>query len=148
MKLFFILSLLALAASNAFAGRCVPDRNNEMNFENRCDVLVTGTTLAECHITGGTRFPDDRGHYPRHFPGNYNPPYHTHPWDRSAPTTKASACDVTLDDCKYFAFRQLDKFRYTNNCGDLSVGKSVDYKFQTLNADGTISHEVTGRMRK
>jgi hypothetical protein len=148
MKLFFILSILALAASNAFAGRCVPDRNNEMNFENRCDVLVTGTPIAECHITGGTRFPDDRGHTPRHFPGSDSPPYHTHPWGRSAPTTKASACDVTLEDCKYFAFRQLDKFRYTNNCGDLSVGKSVDYNFQTLNADGTVPHEVTGRMRK
>lgn len=148
MKLFFILSLLSFAASNAFAARCVPDRNNEMNFENRCEVVVTGTKLSECHVTGSTRFPDERGYYPGNYRGQYFPPYHTHPFDRSAPTTKASACDVTFEDCKYFAFRQLDKFRYTNNCGDLSVGKSVEYKFQTLNVDGTVSNEVTGRMKK
>ncbi len=151
MKLVIAASLL-FAATSSFAGRCVPDMNNNMNFENRCDVVVTGTTLAECHITGSTNYPYDRGYYPGNYPGNYPggniPPYHTHPWDRSAPTTKASACDVDLEDCKYFAFRQLDKFNYTNNCGDISVGKSVEYKYQTLNADGTVANEVTGRMKK
>ncbi len=147
MKLF-IVSLLTLSASTAFAGRCVPDMNNEMIFENRCDVVVTGTSLSECHVTGSTRFPDYRGNFPGNYPGQYYPPYHTHPWDRSAPTTKAAACDVTLDDCKYFAFRQLDKFRYTNNCGDISVGKSVEYRYQTLNTDGTVANEVNGRMKK
>ncbi len=147
MKLF-IVSLLALSASTAFAGRCVPDMNNEMIFANRCDVVVTGTRLSECHITGSMNYPDYRGNYPGNYPGQYYPPYHTHPWNRSAPTTEASACDIDLEDCKHFAFRQLDKFSYRNNCGDLSVGKSVEYSYKNLNTDGTVVNEVTGRMTK
>lgn len=150
MKTVLTLSLLALATSNAFAHRCVPNAAGEMKFESRCEAVVTGTTLAECHITGSTRFPDDRGNYPGNYPGNYYPypPYHTHPWERVSTGEVKESCDVSLDDCKYFAFRALDKYEYRNQCGDLSVGKSVEYKYQVLNADGSVAREITGRMRK
>lgn len=149
MKYLVFLSLATFVTTTAFAGRCVPDAMGNMNFENRCEVTVTGSSLAECHLTSPSRYtPDYRGNYPGNHPSTYNPPYHTHPWERVVTGTKASACDVTLEDCKYFAFRQLEKYEYVNNCGDISVGKSVEYKFQTLNTDGTVADEVTGRMKK
>lgn len=147
MKNLIALTALTLISSQALAGRCVPDGRA---FESRCDVQVTGTALSECHVTSNPRYdhPDYRGHYPGNYPGRYYPPYHTHPWERSETTKKASSCDVDLEDCKYFAFRELDKYSYRNQCGDLSVGKSVIYSYKTFNADGTVADEVTGRMRK
>ncbi len=145
MKHILIVSLVVLFTSNAFARRCVPDANGNRNFENICSVVVTGTTLSDCHVTGPSRYsPDYRGNYP----GTYNSPYHTHPWDRVTTTDETSACDINLEDCKYFAFRQLEKYKYTNQCGDISVGKSVEYRYQSLNNDGTVADEVTGRMRR
>ncbi len=139
MKHVLIISFLLLATSSAFARRCVPDANGNRNFQSVCSVLVTGTTLSECHVTGPSRYsPDYRGNYP----------YHTHPWNRVTTDEEASACDINLDDCKYFAFRQLEKYKYTNNCGDVSVGKSVEYSYQSMNNDGTVADEVTGRMRR
>lgn len=152
MKNVFIISLLVLATSNAFARRCVPDTLGNRNFQSVCEVVVTGSTLSECHVTSSRNTPDYRGNYPgnypRNYPGTYYPPYHTHPWERISTGAEASACDVTLDDCKYFAFRQLDKYTYTNNCGDVSVGKSVEYTFKSMNNDGTVAEEVSGRMKK
>jgi hypothetical protein len=81
-------------------------------------------------------------------PFPYNSPYHTHPWNRVEIGTEASSCDISLEDCKYFAFRQLDKFSYTNQCGATSEGKSVEYSYRSMNNDGTVADEVTGRMRK
>ncbi len=153
MKIF-VISILVLATSSAFARRCVPDANGNRNFQSICEVVVTGTTMSECHVTGPGRYsPDYRGNnypgnYPGNFPGTYFPPYHTHPWERVTTGTEASACDVNLDDCKYFAFRQLEKYKYTNNCGDVSVGKSVEYTFKSMNNDGTVAEEVSGRMRR
>lgn len=149
MKHALIISLLVLATSNVFARRCVPDASGNRNFQNVCEVIVTGSSLSECHVTAPSRYnPDYRGNYPGNYPGTYFPPYHTHPWERVSTGTKASTCDVSLDDCKYFAFRQLDKFRYTNQCGDISVGKSVEYRYMSLNNDGTVADEVSGRMRR
>lgn len=146
MKNIFVFSALALISSVSFAGRCIPDGRS---FENRCDVVVTGSALSECHITSNRYdHPDYRGNYPGNYPGTYYPPYHTHPWDRSETKKEAASCNVTLEDCKYFAFRELDKYAYRNQCGDLSVGKSVKYSYKTLNTDGTVAEEVTGRMRK
>lgn len=144
-----IVAVVVLFTSEAFARRCVPDAQGNRNFESVCQVVVTGTSLSECHVTGPGRYsPDYRGNYPGNYPGRYYPPYHTHPWERITTGAEASACDVTLEDCKYFAFRQLEKYRYTNQCGDIAVGKSVEYRYQTLNNDGTVLDEVTGRMRK
>ena len=152
MKNALIISLLVLATSNAFARRCVPDAMGNRNFQSVCEVAVTGTTLSECHITGSTRNSPDRGNYPGNhpynYPGTYFPPYHTHPWERITTGTEASACDVSLDDCKYFAFRELEKYSYTNNCGDMSVGKSVEYTYKSMNNDGTVAEEISGRMRR
>ena len=146
MKNLFIVSFLVLATSNAFARRCVPDAMGNRNFQSVCEVVVTGTSFSECHVTGN--YPDYRGQYPGNYPRTQFPPYHTHPWERVTTGAEASACDVSLDDCKYFAFRQLDKYSYTNNCVDISVGKSVEYKFTSLNNDGSVAEEVTGRMKK
>ena len=149
MKYLLVISLFSLVTSTAFARRCVPDANGNMNFENRCEVAVTGTSLAECHLTSPSRYsPDYRGNYPGNRPSTYNPPHHTHPWERVVTGTEVSACDVSLDDCKYFAFRQLEKYEYVNNCGDISVGKSVEYSYQSLNNDGTVADEVSGRMKR
>jgi hypothetical protein len=149
MKHVLIVSLLVLSTSSAFARRCVPDADGNRKFQNVCEVVVTGTTLSECHVTGPSRYsPDYRGNYPGNYPGQYNPPYHTHPWNRVVTDEESSACDINLEDCKYFAFRQLEKYKYTNNCGAVSVGKSVEYRYQSLNNDGTVADEVSGRMRR
>lgn len=149
MKNLLIISLLVLGTANAFAKRCLPDVNGNRNFESICEVVVTGSTLPECHVTVPSRYyPDYRGNYPGNYPGNYYPPYHTHPWDRVTTGDEASSCDISLDDCKYFAFRQLEKYKFTNQCGMVAVGKSVEYRYQTLNTDGTVADEVSGRMRR
>jgi hypothetical protein len=133
-----IFALVALASSQAFARRCLPDLMGNQNFKTRCDVFVVSTSTSDCHILrGGGPFPED-----------YIPVYHTHPWERRKLSDQSDACDLDLQGCQDLAFRKLEKFEYTNNCGDVSVGKSVDYRFQTLNADGTVDTEFEGRFKK
>lgn len=137
--------IVLIAASSSFAANCRPG----VAPVSRCEIQVTGSTLAECHLTGPSRYsPDYRGNYPGNFPAPYYPGSYTYPWRRVEIGQEASACDLSLEDCKYFAFKKLNKFSYTNNCGDVSVGKSVEYVFQSLNNDGTVAEEITGRMRK
>lgn len=145
MKLLLISSFLVLS-STAFAARCLPTYTPT----SRCDVQVTGTTLAECHGSGRTNPADYRGTYPSNYPYPvpYTPDTYTLPWRRVEVGEEASECELNLDDCKYFAFRKLDKFRYVNNCGDISVGKSVEYRYQSLNNDGTVAETISGRMIK
>lgn len=146
MKLLLISSILL--STTAFGARCLPT----YTATTRCDVQVTGTTVAECHGSGRTNPADYRGNYPgnypRPFPGTYIPDTYTRPWNRVEMGTEASACEVNLEDCKYFAARQLDKYREVTNCGDISVGKSVEYRFTSYNNDGTVAEEINGRMRK
>jgi hypothetical protein len=154
MKHFFLLAVVAFASSSTYARRCVPDMQGNRIFENRCEVIVTGTNVQGCRVyvntndpffmTGGA-YP---GNHPRPLPGMYFPPYAGRPWERITPTKVADACDITLEDCKYFAFRELDKFSYRTQCGDLSVGRSVEYRYVQLHRDGSVADEVSGRMRK
>lgn len=134
MKHFVLFSVLALASSQSFARRCVP----EAIVSTRCDVVVSSTTVSECHIIRSQN----------NFPETFKPGYHVHPWNRSVVSSTTSSCDVDLQDCKDIAFRALEKFTYTNNCGDVYVGKSVEFSFQNLNADGSVATEVAGRFSK
>lgn len=148
MKHILLLSVLALTTSQAFARRCVPDMNGNKNFASVCEVLVTSTSSAECH--GSVNRRDYRA--PDYGPfGGYRtrmPETHTHPWNRVRVTSEAASCDVDLQECKDLAFRELEKLSYVNNCGDMSVGKSVEYTLTTLNTDGTVADQVSGRMTK
>lgn len=132
MKMLFVLSALVLS-SNSFARLCGPS-----GFASICEVAVESTTTSECHILrSGNMFPE-----------TYKPRYHVHPWHRESLETIAASCDGDLQACKDFAFRELEKFSYTNSCGDVSVGKSVDFRFQTLNTDGTVESQINGRFKK
>ncbi len=145
MKLLLV-SLIVLSSINAFAGICVPGKE----ILSRCDIQVTGSRLAECRGPGPIR-PNGSyrtPNYPGNYPGSSFPETYSIPWRRVDIGEEASACDLSLEDCKYFAFRKLEKFQYTNNCGAVSVGKSVEYVFRSLNNDGTIAEEVLGRMSK
>lgn len=145
MKTALFVSLFALTSS-AFGARCLESRQ----AISHCDIQVVGNTLSECHITYNPR--DIR---PTPYPGinpyvrNYpRGGAYTLPWRRVAIGEEVSSCDISLEDCKSFAFRKLNKFEYVNNCGDISRGMSVNYRYQSLNNDGTVAEEMIGRMRK
>lgn len=145
MKLTLITSLFVLTSS-AFAAHCLESRE----ASSRCDIQVVGNTLSECHITYNPR--DIR---PTPYPG-INPYVRNYPrggayslpWRRVEIGEEVSSCDISLDDCQYLAFRKLNKFEYVNNCGGISRGVSVNYRYLSLNNDGTVAEEVSGRMKK
>jgi hypothetical protein len=138
MKNFALLSILALASGQVLARQCAADMNGNKNYSTRCEISVTSTTVSECHILrAGGRFPED-----------YKPIYHVHPWDRTRVESNSEVCGIDMQTCQDLAFRALEKFEFTNNCGDVYVGESVDYKLQSLNRDGTVADETAGRMRK
>lgn len=140
MKKLLPLAVLLLSTSS-FAGNCLSNKNPI----SRCEVQVVGNTIAECHLTGRPTYTPN---YPGNFPGRYYPGSYTYPWRRVEIGEEVSSCDLDLEDCKTFAFRRLQKFSYTSNCGDISYGKSVNYAYQSLNNDGTVAEEITGSMRK
>jgi hypothetical protein len=140
MKLLLV-SVIALSTTGAIAARCLPSNNPN----SRCDIQVEGSRLAECHGPGNIR---PNGSYRTNYPGTYFPDNYTRPWRQVDIGEESSVCDVSVEDCQYFAFRALDKFQYTNNCGATSVGKSVEYRYRSLNNDGTVADEVSGRMIK
>jgi hypothetical protein len=145
MKLLLV-SLIALSTTGAFAARCIPTNNPT----SRCDIQVEGRRLAECRGPGHIH-PNDgyrRQNNPGNYPGTYIPDNYTRPWRQVDIGEESSVCDVSIEDCQYFAFRALEKFEYTNNCGATSVGKSVEYRYSSLNNDGTVADVISGRMVK
>jgi hypothetical protein len=134
MKNTLLITLLSLSSFTAMARNCVP----QTQPSTRCEVFVDGTSYSECHIIrSGNMFPE-----------TYRPNYHTHPWNREFTGEQKSYCDVELQECKDLAFRRLEKYTFTNNCGDVSVGKSVEFFFQVLNEDGTINAQESGVFKK
>jgi hypothetical protein len=140
MKSAILLSLL-LFPTLSQARRCLPDASGAETFASRCDVIVVSTRTPECHV-------NEPWNYPHTATDRNDNWYHVHGWNQSSQTAKSSTCDVTFEDCKYFAFKQLSKFREVNPCGYVSVGKKVEYRFQTFSADRTVETERVGRMSK
>jgi len=145
MKIALIASLL-LVSVQTFAAHCLESRQ----AYSRCDIQVEGNTLSTCRITY-----NPRDYRPAPYPGvnpyirNYpRGGAYTLPWRRVEIGEEVSKCDISLQDCKDLAFRRLVKFEYVNNCGDISRGMRVEYRYQSLNNDGTVAEEVSGRMRK
>lgn len=139
MKKLLPFAILVLSSS-AFARNCLAPKAPS----SRCEVQVEGNTISECHLTSTSYTPN----YPSNFPNRYNPGSYTYPWRRVAIGEEVSSCDVSLEECKDFAFRRLEKFSYVSNCGDLSYGKRVNFAYLSLNNDGSVGEEVTGSMRK
>lgn len=143
---FALLASISILSASAFAAPCMESRQ----AYSRCDVQVEGNTIATCRITYNPR--DIR---PTPYPGvnpylrNYpQGGAYTLPWRRVEIGEEVARCDISLQDCKDLAFRRLEKFEYVSNCGDISRGKSVNFRYQSLNNDGTVAEEVSGRMRK
>ncbi len=121
------------------ASRCLPDDTGVEAFASRCDVVVVSTRTPQCHV-------NEPWNYPYTTTDRNDNWYHVHGWNQLSLKAKNSSCDINFDDCKHFAFRQLDKFRDVNNCGYVSVGKSVEYRFRTFDAARNVESERTGRM--
>ena len=142
MKKLLPIAILVLSSS-AFAANCL----STSAPASRCEVQVVGNTISECYLTGTAR-PAYTPNYPGNFPGRYNPGGYVYPWRRVAIGEEVSRCDVSLEECKDFAFRRLQKFEYVSNCGDISRGMRVNFAYQSLNNDSTVAEEITGSMRK
>ena len=144
MKHIALIAIMALASSQSFARRC----NSESIASTRCEISVSGNSIPSCRIGNSTR------DYVERYPGANPYQYRTFPvpgyygWERSEINDSSEVCDVDLQECKDLAFRALEKLNYTSNCGDISRGTSVEFSFQTLNGDGSVRAEQTGRFKK
>ena len=137
MKLLFIFTLL-LSSSLANARRCAPNSQGEIIFENRCLVVVKSTWTPQCNAGAATP----------HSPMTWGFADFIDPYILVSAAKTATSCDIELQDCKDLAFRELQKYSYTNNCGATTVGESVVYKYQLLTPEGDVIDTVSGRFKK
>jgi hypothetical protein len=140
MKTLFVLAL-AFFHTTSHAARCLPDDAGDKVFRSRCDTVVVSTRTPLCHVNE----PWDAPYNVTDRNDNW---YHVHGWNQVSLKAKKSTCEVTFEDCRSFAFRQLDKYRDVNPCGYVSVGKGVEYRYREFNSDRSISHERFGSFYK
>lgn len=136
-----LITTLALSSSLSFAARCLPDQDGQETFKSRCEVIVIGTRTPECHV-------NEPWNYPYNTSTRNDNWYHVHGWYQSSPTAKASNCETTYEECKRLAYGKLDKFRDVNMCGYVSVGKAVEWRFQTFSENRNVESEQLGRFKK
>lgn len=140
MKTLLTISLVLFNVSS-HASRCLPNDAGVEVFESRCDTVVVSTRTPLCHV-------NEPWNYPTTATDRNDNWYHVHGWNQISLKAKNSNCNVTFEDCKRFAFKQLDKYRDVNPCGYVSVGKSVEYRLRTFNADRSVETERFGRFSK
>lgn len=133
-----LMTALILSSTQSFASRCLPDQDGQETFASRCEVIVVGTRVPECHI-------NEPWDYPMRTTDRNDSWYHVHGWHQSSPKAKISNCNTTYEDCKNLAYGKLSKFREVNQCGYVSKGKRVEWRFQTFDQDRGVESEQIGR---
>ncbi len=136
-----LIALVILSSTLSYARRCLPDERGNETFASRCETIVYTSYTPTCHV-------NEPWDYPYTATDRNDNWYHVHGWYQVSQIAKASSFEITFDECKTFAFKQLDKYRDVNPCGYVSVGKKVEYRFQTFNALRGVETERLGRMSK
>lgn len=131
---YYLIALLILIPTLASAARCLRDNA----YENRCLVIVKSTWTPQCNA--GAASPT--------LPVTWGFADFIDPYILISAAKTATACDVELQDCMDLAFRELQKYTHTNNCGATTVGDSATYEYQFLNSDGEVIDTVSGRFKK
>mgnify|MGYP003390282015 CR=1 FL=1 len=135
---YLILIALVLSSFCAQARRCVRDAQGRSDFQNRCLVIVQATWTPQCNAGASSPM----------LPVTWNWGDFIDPYTMISNREVTKSCDVELQECQDLAFRQLDRYSFTNNCGATTVGDSARYSYQQLDADGQVVSEVTGRFKK
>lgn len=133
-----LFALLLLSAPLAHARRCVPNAQGEMVFDNRCLVVVKSTWTPQCNAGSASPM----------LPVTWGFADFIDPHILISAAKTATFCDVDLEECKDLAFRELEKYSHTNNCGATTVGESARWDYQLLTPTGDVESRTTGRFKK
>lgn len=115
-----------------FSNECRYDYENEKAlYSNKCDVKVIAETTKDCEL-------NDNGQYAI----------------RALPiiTNRGSGtqCEISADDCRKYANDLLSSWSYTDECGQVTRAKRVEYNYlvETFPGSGKYNKADKGKFKK